>query len=140
MKIFKTLSVSFLLAGALVSTSVVGKVNSVVVNYSETPAKTAVIKHPAASNINKYFSEATLFHFEVYKIGSQQDINMVITAFTKDSNVESCTAGVVTGDYQAFDVSVKSAKDKAWFVAKLKKAGVNTIKINNNPVVDIERL
>jgi len=140
MKIFKTLSIAFLLTGALAGTSAYGKVNPAVVKYSDLPAKTAVIKHPAAANVNAFFSDATLFHFEVYKIGSKQDIDMVIKAFTKDSNVESCTAGRVTGDYQAFDVSIKTKKDKAWFVSKLKQAGINTIKINNEPPVGVESL
>ena len=140
MKIIKTLSVSLLLAGAMISSTAAAKVNPVVVNYAETPAKTVCIKHPAAADANAYFSSATLISFEVYKVGSAEDVAKVIKAFKNDSNVELAEMGKLTGDYQAFTISLKTAKNKSWFVNTLKKAGLNTIKINNNPIVAVEQL
>lgn len=140
MKIFKTLSLSLMLTGALVSSTVYGKVNSMTVNYAETPAKTVVLKHPAAANTTNYFAAATLITFEVYKVGSTADIENVIQAFQKEAGVESITAGNVTGDYQAFSLSLKTAKNKAWFVATLKKAGLTSIKVNNNAIVSVDQL
>lgn len=139
MKIFKTLAVSLLFAGAFSSSALQAKVTPVAVNYSDFPAKTVFIKHPSADNADQYFAGATLIHFEVYKVGSKADIDRVISAF-KDENVESATVGALTGDYQAFDLVLKAGKGKAWFVSKLKRAGLNTIHINNHPVVEVDKL
>ena len=139
MKILKTLSVAVLLTGALVSSTVYGKVNPTIVNYNETPAKTVVLKHPAASNTTSYFSAATVITFEVYKVGTKADMDNVTKVFLKEG-AESCTLGGLTGNYQAYTISLKDPKSKAWFAATFKKAGLNSIKINNNEVVSVDQM
>lgn len=140
MKMLRTLPVSLLLAIALISIPVYGKINTPAMHYAETPAKTIIIKHPAASNPATFFSSGTVYTFEVYKAGSADDIAMIVKALSKDANVESCTEGVLTGDYKGFMLTLKSAKDKAWFASLFKKAGLNTIKINNNPIVAVDKM
>jgi hypothetical protein len=102
-----------------------------------TPNKTIVIKHPGANDVNAFFSSNTVLSFEVYKPG---ELTPLINALKKDGNVENCTAGTLTGDYQQFTVSLKSAKDKAWFVALFQKAGLGHIKINNKPVTEVGKI
>ena len=136
----RTLPVSLLLAIVLISIPVYGKVHTPAMYYAETPARTIVIKHPAANDPATFFSSGTMFAFEVYKAGSADEVAMIIKAMSKDPNVESCTEGRLTGDYKAFMLTLKSAKDKAWFAALFKKAGLNTIKINNNPIVEVEKM
>lgn len=140
MQILRILPISLLLAIVLISAPVYGKINTFNISYSETPARTIVIKHPAANNPATFFSTSTVLTFEVFKPGSKEDVAAIIKALTKDGNVQSCTAGVLTGDYQAFTLTLKSAKDKAWFASLFKKAGLNTIKINNNPIVEVDKM
>jgi hypothetical protein len=139
MKILKSLSVAILLTGTMVSSTVSANGNTVV-NYSDLPAKTIIIKHPAADNTTNYFSAATVIVFEVYKGGSPSDLDKITKAFKGESVVESFEAGPANGDYQAFSISLKTAKDKAWFAATFKKAGLNNIRINNNPVVAVDQM
>ena len=139
MKILKTLSVAVLLTGALVSSTVYGKVNPTIINYAEIPAKTVVLKHPAAENTTNYFSSATVITFEVYKVGAKAEMDNVTKVFLKEG-AESCIPGGLTGDYQAYTISLKTAKDKAWFAATFRKAGLNSIKINNNAVVSVDQM
>lgn len=137
MKILKTLLVSAMLTGA--SANVIGG-NLPAAIYSETPVKTIVIKHPDAADANKYFAKSTIVMFEVYKAGSKEDVAKIIKSLQSDSNVESAAVGNLTGDYQAITLTLKGAKDKAWFVSQFKKAGLNHIKINNNQVVEIDKV
>lgn len=137
MKILKTLLISFMLTGAAVNASAVTTSLAV---YNETPAKTIVIKHPEAASADKYFAKSTVVMFEVYKAGTKDEVAKIIKSLQSDANVESATEGKLTGDYQAITLTLKSTKDKAWFVKQFKKAGLNHIKINNNPVVEIEKL
>jgi hypothetical protein len=140
MQILKPLSLSVLLAVAAINTPVCGTVNPVTVNYSETPAKTIILKHPAANNAAAFFSGNTAFMFEVFKPGSKEELNRMVKLLAADANVQSCNEGQQTGDYQAITLVLKSAKDKAWFASLFKKAGLTTIKINNNPVVDVDKM
>ncbi|MDI1355854.1 MAG: hypothetical protein PSX36_13105 [bacterium] len=107
---------------------------------SETPVRTAFIKHPGAEDAKTFFASNTNFLFEVYKVGSKEDIGKILSAFGKDAAVENISQGVVTGDYTAFSLSLKSAKDKDWFVKTFKKAGLNTIHLNNHPTVPVEKM
>ena len=139
MKIFKIISLSLLLA----STSVSSFLNATTVNKNSLvniPEKTVCIKHPDATDANKYFSTATIINFEVYKIGSADEVQKLIKILSADANVESCNAGTVTGDFSAFTLSLKSAKNKAYFVALIKKAGLLHIKINNNAAVEADKI
>lgn len=101
---------------------------------------TVFIKHPAANNSDVYFAEATMFHFEIYKSGGKTDLETALTKLRADKQVESCSEGVVTGDFQAVTVTLKSPQSKAWFVKWMRAAGFKTIKINNNPPVALEKL
>lgn len=101
---------------------------------------TAFIKHPAAHNLDAYFSEAGIIHFEIYKCGSKADLQSALTVLRAAKEVESCTEGVVTGDFQAVSVSLKTPQSKTWFIKWMLSAGFKTIKINNNAPVAIETL
>lgn len=140
MQILKTLSLSLLLSTVFVSGSLKSHVTSVAGIYSETPAKTICLKNPAAMNTTEFFSSTTTLMFEVYKAGSTEDMAKIIAAFKKDSNVQDCVEGTVTGDYAAITLVLKAKKDKTWFSGLFKKAGLNTIKINNGPVVAVDKM
>ncbi|MCW3077304.1 MAG: hypothetical protein JWO32_1913 [Bacteroidetes bacterium] len=137
MKIIKSLIVAGMLvtAGANASETAVAEII-----FSETPAKTVCIKHPEAADANKYFSTSTVVMFEVYKAGTHGEVAKMIKSLKSDSNVQSVSEGALTGDYQAITLTLKSAKDKSWFISEFKKAGLSHIKINNNPIVEIEKL
>jgi hypothetical protein len=140
MQTLKNLSLSLLLCTSVLGTRVYAKSNSMSVNYTETPAKTIIIKHPMASNTTAFFSTNTVFMFEIFKPGSKADLTAIIKALSSDANVQACAEGPLTGDYQALTLTLKAAKDKAWFIALFKKAGLNTIKINNNPIVEVDKM
>ncbi len=140
MKILKTLAFSMMLSGALISSNLLANEKNVTIIFSETPAKTICLKNSAASNTDSYFSSTTVFSFEVFKAGSKEDIAKIVKTLSKDAAVESCVEGALTGDYQAFTLTLKSTKSKAWFVSQFKKVGLNTIKINNNPIVDVDKM
>lgn len=106
----------------------------------DIPAKTIVLKHPAAANINSYFSGATLVSFEVYKSGSKEELAKILSSLKSNKAVSSCSEGTVTGDFQQITITLKTAQNKAWFVALFKAAGLNTIRVNNNPVVEVDKL
>jgi hypothetical protein len=64
-----------------------------------------------------------------------------VTALKSDPAVESVNVGALTGgSYQAITITLKIAQNKAWFINEFKRAGLNTIKINNNPVVEVEKI
>jgi hypothetical protein len=139
MKTLKTLYVSLFLAYAGTSTG--WSANPMfTVRLNETPVKTVVIRHPMADDASKFFSASTVVHFEVYKPGTQQEKAAIIAALQKDAVVETVSEGPVVGDYHSITLVLKSVKDKAWFVAAFKKAGLNTIKMNNNPIVNVDKL
>lgn len=135
MNTLKALSLSlFLTVAAMDATA---KTKHVVSVFGEYPAKTVCIKHPAAENINKYFSEATVISFEVFKL---DDKATYIKYLQSNPDVESVTPGGLTGDFQMFTITMKTAKSKAWFVELLKKAGSRDIKINNMPVKSLDNI
>lgn len=140
MQILKTLSLSLLLSTVFVSGSLKSHVNHIVSNYSEPPAKTICLKNPAAMNTTEFFSTTTVLMFEVYKAGSAEDMAKIIADLKKDSNVQDCVAGTVTGDYAAITLVLKAKKDKTWFSGLFKKAGLNTIKINNGSVISVDKM
>ncbi len=140
MKILKTVSISFLLGVAVLNSTAFGKNNNVSINFSDIPVKTVCIKNAAAADANKFFSEATVLFFEVYKAGSKDEVAKIIASLKKDAAVESVTEGKLTGDYQSITITLKSAKNKAWFASEFKKAGLNTVRINNNPIVEVDKM
>ncbi|HQQ95570.1 MAG TPA: hypothetical protein PLQ93_13530 [Bacteroidia bacterium] len=136
MKYIISLSLLLLLSGISASPVLI----SPIIQTKETPAHTVFIKHPAAEDVNRYFSEASMFQLEIYKTGTKEELQKILTQLRKDKAVESCTEGVVTGDFQAVVVSLKQAQNKTWFINWLKSAGLNHIKINNKAVTEIEKL
>jgi hypothetical protein len=140
MKLFKILSLSLVLSTTLLSATPPHFLQ-LLVAYNEIPARTIILKHPMAADANKYFASGTFFHFEVYKPGSSDDVAKILAALKSDPAVESVSLGALTGgDYQAITLTLKTAQNKAWFISEFKKAGLNTIRINNNPVVAIEKI
>ena len=140
MKILKALSVSFLLGMATLNSTVFANNTVVSVNFSEIPVKTVCIKHAAASNADNFFAQATFLSFEVYKPGSKEELANIISSLKKANGVESVTEGKLNGDYQAITITLKSTKNKAWFASEFKKAGLNTVRINNNPIVEVDKM
>jgi hypothetical protein len=137
MKILKSLLISALLAGPVSSVNAAQASNIII---SELPAKTVCIKHPEAADANKFFVKANIVMFEIYKGGSAEEVGRIVKALEADPNIESAIMGPLTGDFQAVTISLKSNKDKAWFMKQFKKAGLTHIKINNNSPVELEKL
>lgn len=137
MKLIKTLSFSFLMMAACYNAAALNS-NKTVSIYIETPAKTICIKNSAAGNVDGFFAHTTVLNFEVYKSGA--DLAKIVKSLKSSSDVESVTEGKATGDYQAITLTLKSNKDKAWFATEFKKAGLGHIKINNNPIVEVEKM
>ena len=140
MKIIKTLTFTLLFTGAVFNSSIYGNNKSLVSKIDDIPSKTICIKNPAASNTTDFFSNTIQFSFEIFKAGSKDDVLKIINSFKNDPSVESCSEGVLTGDYLAISLTLKLNKNKAWFIKSFKKAGLKTIKINNNPIVEIEKI
>ena len=140
MTILKTLSITLLLAGPMVSSASFASNFPVVSINNDFPVRTIFIKHTTADDATKFFSSNTVVNFEVYKVGSKADINALIASFQKSKDVESMNLGITTGDYQAFTLVLKTTQNKQWFINEFKKAGLNTIKINRNAVVDVDKL
>ena len=105
--------------------------------FGETPAKTIVIKNPAADDVNTFFSGSQTYFFEVYKIG---EAKVVIDLIKKNKDVETCVANNVIGDYTPITVSLKSTKNKAFFITLFKSAGLNTIRINHKEICIVEKM
>jgi hypothetical protein len=108
--------------------------------FNEFPARTIFIKSPMAADPTAFFAASKALMFEVYKVGSGSDLEKIIKTFRADPAVESFNSGVLTGDYQAFVLILKTNKDKAWFSAMFKKAGLNTIKLVHNDVIPVEKM
>ena len=135
MQILKAFSITALLALGVVNSELQAQANSSV--QTATPPKTIVIKHPLAANPDNFFSTGTAFTFEIFKAG---DVSIITELLKKDANVSQCTVGNVTGDYSQISIALKAQKDKKWFAALFKKAGLNTIKINNNTIVTVDKM
>lgn len=137
MKIFKSLLVAALLGGPVAGVNA-SVASHIVIN--QYPAKTVCIKHPQATNVNQFFSGANVLMFEIYKGGTEAEIGQIVKALEADPNIESAVMGPLTGDFQAVTITLKSNKDKAWFMKQFKKAGLTHIKINNNQPVELDKL
>lgn len=107
---------------------------------TDIPAKTIILKYPAAANINQYFASATMVTFEVYKAGTKADLAQIITSLKSNKVIASCSEGILTGDYQAITITLTVAQNKAWFISLFKAAGLNTIKVNADPIIEVEKL
>lgn len=140
MKIIKLLSASLLLSVCTLQATAAKSLNKANYIFAETPAKTIVIKNPSAGDVNKFFASTTVLMFEVYKAGTAEDLAKIIKSLSSDTNVDRCDQGVLSGDYQAITLTLKSNKDKAYFIKLFKKAGLGTIKINNNAIVAVDQL
>lgn len=113
--------------------------NTIRFSLKETPAKTICIKHPDANKAS-FFSTVTILHFEVYKPDTKADIVTIVDKLSKDPHVQSCNVGKQTGDYYAIHLILNKAADKAWFISTFKSLGLNTIKLNNAEVTDVEKI
>ncbi len=109
-------------------------------SIKELPAKTICIKHPLAADPVKFFSTGTSFHFEIFKAGTKSDLLSIIDKLKKVEGVENCLPGNVNGDYFSVELTLKSVKDKAWFMNAFKAAGLDHIKINNSEPTPLEKL
>jgi len=108
----------------------------------DMPAGTVVFKITPAKDINEYLSDATHISFEVYKIGT---INEVVglcnrIKYSNTKGVKDCAMGPAKGDYQSITIEVKKPKKKEWLIAVLKEAGIKTAKVDNGAVVEIDKL
>jgi hypothetical protein len=99
------------------------------------PDKTVFIKDPAATDHAGFFSSRVNYHFEIFKAGSVEEVQKILKSLQADKKVSSATAGKLTGDYQAIDLSLKQNADKAWFKKVLSGAGLNHIHINNEETI-----
>jgi hypothetical protein len=106
----------------------------------DMPLKTVIFKDPAASNPDKFFSSTSLFKFWVYKSGTTDDVQKMVSVFKEDPAVKQFSEGPATGDHKEFTLEMKTVKDKRWFVEKLKKSGVNAIKINTDQPKELDKL
>jgi len=137
MQILRTFTLSLLLSAAAINTHSYAQANPAAIKTATMPDKTIIIKHPMANDPATFFATNSLITFEIYKPG---DIAKIIAALAKDPDVVDCRMGTVTGDYYQVNLTVKVSKNKMWYGALFKKAGLNTIKINNNPIVDVEKM
>ncbi len=131
-----------LFSGTCFSYSLKASLNPVFENYSikELPAKTICIKHPMANDAGSFFSTTTNLFFEVYKPGTKADYTVIIEKLQKTEGVQNVTPGAITGDYYGINITLKTVKDKDWFAAAFKKAGLENIKINNNDAIALDKL
>lgn len=141
MQLLKTISLSLILAAtALCSDTyaqVNGQVNATAASFQETPANTIIIKSPAANDPATFFSTSTIYTIYIYKPG---DLSKIVSSFSKNAAVESCTKVTANSDYHELSLTLKATKDKMWFISLFKAAGLNKIKINNNPITELEKM
>lgn len=135
MKVLVT-SAMLLLAG---SVTVNAKAGTPYVVLKETPAKTVCIKS-AMSDANTFFNSSTSYFFEVYKPGTKTDLLDIVNKLKSQEGVETCSPGTITGDYCAITLTLKTKKDKTWFVNAFTKAGLGHVKINNAEAVEVAKL
>lgn len=133
MKLFKLFIPLFLMTAFTA-----GAVNNIVL--SDPPVKTICIKHPAAENAGTFFSGSKVYDFEIYKAGTPAEIDAIIKSLNGANGVESCVKGQLYGDYQRVTITLKTNKDKAWFIAAFKKAGLGHIRMNNHDIVAVDKL
>lgn len=140
MKILKISLVTILLGTVAATIASPGLPTLLIRQAAAIPAKTIIFKNMAAEDTDKFFSDNTVFSFEIYQPGSKAETDALIAALKKDPAVESMNAGTVTGDYHAFTLVLKKAKSKQWFSSTFKKAGVGHIRINRRDITEIEKL
>lgn len=140
MQILKTLSLTLFLSTVAMGSSHAQPTALTSKTYADTPAKTIIIKHPAANDVATFFSSSTVYSFEVFKPGTSAEMDKIVATLKKDAEVADVAVGKVTGDYHAITVTVKSVKNKMYFSSLFKKAGLNTIKINNNPITEVDKM
>jgi hypothetical protein len=136
MKLAKTFALSLFIFGMGVAVAAPVS-NKAVVKFADIPVKTVVIKNPEAADANKYFSTTTTVTFWLYKGGSADEVTQKLK---KNSDVANCGSGKLTGDYQEMTVTLKTAKDKAFWASLFKSAGLGHIKINNNEIVEVDKM
>ena len=107
---------------------------------TEIPVRTVFVKDPAATDTKVYFSSITSLSFYVYKVGTKEDLSKIMSTFRNDKVVQNITEGAITGDYQLFTLNLKAAQNKEWFSKIFRKAGLNSIRINNEAIVPVEKL
>lgn len=112
--------------------------NKLILN--EPPAKTIMFKHPGAENATTFFSGSKVYNFEIFKAGTAAEMEAIVKSLSADKAVESCTKGNLYGDYLSVTLTLKSNKDKAWFIAAFKKAGLNHIRLNNHEIIAVDKL
>lgn len=108
--------------------------------FKELPAKTVCVKNAQANDADTFFSSSNSYFFEVYKPGTKADLIDIVNKLKAQEGVESCSPGTITGDYCAITLTLKTKKDKAWFVNAFTKAGLGHIKLNNAEVVEVGKL
>lgn len=104
------------------------------------PEKTIILKHPAAGNPTAYFAQTSIFTFYIFRGGTTPEKERLVKRLAKDKAVQSCSLGVLNGDFQAVEVSLKQPQSKSWFISWLKSEGLTSIKINNDPVKSLDQL
>jgi hypothetical protein len=129
-----------LLMSAAVASQAKVNANSSYSIVKETPVKTACIKNPLAADANKFFSTTTNLQFEVFKPGTKADYIAMIDKLKAIDGVQNCIPGNITGDYYAIILTLKTTKDKAWFVSAFKEAGIEHVKINAAEAVSVDKL
>lgn len=112
----------------------------VAVAQSDLKAHTICLKDPAAENVTGFFAATTLVNFEVFKVGSQEDITRIVNSFKKDKAVQDVIVGALTGEFQAFTLILKEAKNKVWFGNLFKQAGLDNIRINRHEIVPVDKM
>lgn len=133
----KTLKTGIAACILFLCSGIYAQTNSTIQTQAETPANTIFIKHPAANDPAVFFATGTVFSFEIYK---PSDIAKIIHTLQKYNGVENILSGKITGSYHQISLTLKSSKNKTWFSAFFRSAGLNTIKINNNPIVEVSTL
>lgn len=134
----KTLKNSLSIFALLISSLLISSNNTKpLVLFGETPAKTIVIKNPAADDVNTFFSNSQVYSFEVFKIG---DVKAVIDLIKKNKDVESCSAANAIGDFTPITLSLKSKKNKDFFIALFKNAGLMNIRINHKELSAVDKM
>mgnify|MGYP001020488472 FL=1 len=140
MKTVSLLCLVALLCVGLNKTKAVSPIYNSFYFFGDIPAKTIFIKNPSYTDSKSFFAGIKTLQFEIFKAGSQEEVNKLLTKFNHNADVESCTAGKLYGDYQSIVLTLKTNKDRAWFVSAFKKAGLYLIKINNNAPVEVDEM
>jgi len=139
MKIIKTLSLSIIIVLANLQVSAFNFENNLTVSI-ETPAKTVCIKAAGANNANVFFSTSSAVAFEIYKPGNAEELSAIVKKLKATDGVENVMTGKATGDYQMLNVVLKTNKDKTYWISLFKAAGCGHIKLNADPIVELDKI